>query len=101
VLIRAKQDPDVDLRHAAARGLIAVVQNTRGRLDPSVASQVVAALILTLREPVVQLRRDAVTTLGMIGPPAKAAIPELQRLVRDDADSRHQAETALRSIEDR
>ena len=95
------QDPDPARRHGAARGLITVTQNTEGRLDPGISGQVVAGLISALRMPDVQLRRDAVRMLGMIGPPARAAIPELRRLARDEADFHHQAVTALRSIEDR
>jgi HEAT repeat protein len=101
MLIRAMQDPDADLRHAAARYLAIVVQDNRGRLDPGVAGPLVTALIQTLREPDVELRREAAGALGVMGPAARAAIPELRRMARDDADNRHQAETALRSIENR
>ena len=101
IFVRGMQDPDPARRHGAARGLITVTQNTEGRLDPGISGQVVAGLISALRMPDVQLRRDAVRMLGMIGPPARAAIPELRRLARDEADFHHQAVTALRSIEDR
>jgi hypothetical protein len=101
VFARAIQDPDPMRRHGGMRGLITVVQASDGRLEPSVAGQAVAGLVSTLRAPDAALRREAVACLGMIGAPASAAIPELRRIARDDADNRHQAETALRSIEDR
>jgi HEAT repeat protein len=101
IFAQAIQDPDPMRRHGGMRGLITVVQASDGRLEPSVAGQAVAGLVSTLRAPDAALRRDAVACLGMIGAPASAAIPELRRIARDDADNRHQAETALRSIKDR
>lgn len=101
IFARAIQDPDPARRHGGMRGLITVVETSKGRVEPSVVGQAVAGLMSALRAPDAALRRDAVASLGMIGAPASAAIPELRRIARDDADNRHQAETALRSIEDR
>jgi HEAT repeat protein len=62
----------------------------------------VPALVDILRHPDVQVRRDAAAALGRIGRPANAAIPELRRLARDnDPGARHEAELAIRNIEDR
>jgi HEAT repeat protein len=55
-------------------------------------------LIPTLRVVDVDVRREIIAALGANGPPATAAIPELRRLIRDDAESRQHAEAALRSM---
>jgi HEAT repeat protein len=46
-------------------------------IDPREVDAVVSALIATLSDPFLPLRRDAARELGKIGPPARAAVPAL------------------------
>ena len=98
VLVKAMADPDPGMRRAVSRAVAALVEV--GTIGPGEA-QVVPGLIQALRDPDIDLRREAATALGRLGPAAKAAVPDLQRLVTGDPEVRYQAEVALRSIERR
>ena len=97
-LLHALHDPDVELRRAAAHWMAAVVRARGATIAPQLAAQVASPLAQVLREVDVQRRREIIATLRAIGPPARAAIPELRRLIRDDPETMHEAETALHSI---
>jgi HEAT repeat protein len=74
----------------AAPALLTLMQRER---DPQVAFQAVQALTQIgahaqlrelLKHPDLPIRMQAVSGLGIIGPPAKKAIPDLLRLLRDE-----------------
>jgi HEAT repeat protein len=56
----------------------------------------VAPLIEALSDPEALVRLAAVQALGIIGPPAKPAVPTLWRLIRDPDETVREA--ALRAI---
>jgi HEAT repeat protein len=98
VLVKAMADPDPGMRRAVTRAVSLLVE--AGTIGAGEA-QVVPGLVQALHDPDIDRRREATAALGRLGPAAKAAVPELQRLVTSDPDLRHQAEVALRSIERR
>jgi HEAT repeat protein len=100
-LITAVQGADAELRHKAAHWIALVIKAHNKRIDPHLTGQVVPLLADALREVDIDIRREIIATLGAMGPRAKAAIPELRRLVRDADASRREAAAALRSIEGR
>ena len=60
----------------------------------------VQALQRSLTDGSILVRREAVTALAMIGPPAAAALPTLQELARDpDVQIRARAAAAVRAID--
>ncbi|HEX6813477.1 MAG TPA: HEAT repeat domain-containing protein [Planctomycetota bacterium] len=64
--------------------------------DPAASVQ---ALQRSLTDGSILVRREAVTALAMIGPPAAAALPALQELAKDrDAQIRARAAAAVRAI---
>jgi HEAT repeat protein len=58
---------------------------------------VVRALIGAMRDPDEDVRRQAVKALGGIGPPARAALPQLWKLVRT-GESKEWRDEALRAV---
>jgi len=98
-LLAALHDPDADLRRAAAHWIALVVRRRAGTVDPNLAAQIASPLARVLRDVDVQRRREIIATLGAIGPPARAAIPELRRLIRDDPQTMREAEAAVHSID--
>jgi hypothetical protein len=82
---------DVDVR------LQAVMQLGQSPADDR--EMAVKALQISLTDGSLQIRREAVTALGMIGPPAADALPALQALAQDpDLQVRARAAAAVRAI---
>jgi HEAT repeat protein len=86
-LCKMLADPAESVRWEAADAL--------GCLGP----HAIPALIRTLGDPAADVRRQAATTLGQIGPSAKAAVPSLQKMLRDNSPGvRTEAAEAIKKI---
>jgi HEAT repeat protein len=82
---------DMDVRLQAVMQL--------GQSGANDAETAVKALQTSLTDGSVEVRREAVTALGMIGPPAADALPALQALAHDsDLQIRARATAAVRAI---
>jgi HEAT repeat protein len=90
-LIGALQDPDVDVRLAAARALGQV---------PWRAQAAIAPLSRSLQDPSASVRASAAQALGAIGSPARRALTDLRTSLQDkDASVRSAAQEALDKID--
>lgn len=70
-----------------------------GQTPPDDPEMAVAALITALADGSVFVRREALTSLGLLGPAAAAAVPTIGALVEDaDTQIRVRAAAALRAI---
>ena len=88
---RAGRDDSPNVRRAAVGAL--------ARVDPT-GSVAIPGLTLALRDPEMFVRSSAADALGKFGPKARAAAPELLRLVRDDPEesTRDSAGSALGKV---
>ena len=78
----------------AARPLLT---RTLSRIDPDSAATLIPALIRNLKNADPEVRRVAIEELGIIGPPAREAVPALRALLKDP-DYSLDAATALGPI---
>lgn len=86
-LIDGLKDPDLDVRHNLAAAL--------ARIGPSAVEPLTAAL----KDEVPERRAGAAYALGLIGAPARAALPTLLDLLSDDdVGVRRQASLAVARI---
>ena len=64
-----------------------------------IGSKAVPVLIEQVSSSIPRARRLAIYSLGVLGPPAKPAIPALKQCLKDsDAEVRQLAEMALRNL---
>ena len=92
-LQEATSDADEDVRRVATNSLKAVQ-------SANAPSEQIARLIRDLRDADDIVRFKAARELGKLGPAARDAIPDLQRLLQDpDEDVRRVAATSLRLIQ--
>src|SRR5262249_8037655 len=75
-LVAALMGTDRDVRGVMARAL--------GKLHPT-SIRTIEGLIGALGDREKEVRQEAAAALGQIGPPAAPAIPQLERLLKDDA----------------
>lgn len=86
-LIVALKDPDTDVRQNLATAL--------AKLGPAAVEPLTGAL----KDSLPERRAGAAYSLGLIGPPAKSALPQLLDLLDDeDLDVRRQAAYAVNRI---
>lgn len=93
----ALHDKDKDVRLAAAKSLWAVAKEAEAVV--SVMVQLLAegaAASADAGEPRRQFLQAVIEALGRMGPPAKAAVPALRRLLKDK--NRHVAESAQNTL---
>jgi HEAT repeat protein len=69
------------------------------RIDPKNAGEVVSTLAEGLKSSEAPVRMKSAEALGRIGPDAKAALPQLTRLLKDnDVEVRAAADRAIEQI---
>ena len=85
------QNPDVEVRRAAARAL-----EQQTQFD----NRVVVALTKTVADSDAEVRRLSINTLGKIGPPAASGLPALTARIKDtDSSVRLKAALAIQKID--
>lgn len=90
-LMKFLKDKDGTLREHCAEAI--------GDIGPGVGPEAITALIPVLSDPVTRVRRDAVRSLGYIGPAAREAVPEIKKLVEDKEEMvREAARAALKKV---
>jgi len=83
VLIEMTHEKDSTIREHSAEAI--------GDIGPVVGAEAIAALIQSMSDPAPKVRRDAVRSLGYIGPKAREAIPEIRKLYQDPEEIVRQA----------
>ena len=82
-LAQALRDPDKGIRRNAVRPLRRIVTGPGPSYDPSVTSAAIAALAGALSDAHRDVRYGAASSLGMIGPAARDAVPALTAAMKD------------------
>lgn len=91
VLIEMTHDQDATIREHSAEAI--------GDIGPVVGDDAIEALIKSMSDPATKVRRDAVRSLGYIGPKAKEAVPTIKKLTEDPEEIvRQAAANALKAI---
>jgi HEAT repeat protein len=92
ILLKARQDPDADVRLSAACALV--------RIDPEQAKDVIPDLTTGLKAPEWWVRAGAARALGTIGPNAKTAFPALAACLNDPIKPvRKESAAALKQLD--
>ena len=91
VLIEMTRDKEPTIREHSAEAI--------GDIGSVVGQEAIKALVATLSDPVPRVRRDAVRSLGYIGPKARETLPAIQKLSEDPEEIvRQAAKNAIQAI---
>jgi HEAT repeat protein len=90
-LIEMTRDKEPTIREHSAEAI--------GDIGSVVGPEAIQALIKSMSDPIPRVRRDAVRSLGYIGPKAREAVPEIKSLLKDPEEIvRTAAGNALKAI---